>query len=63
VEILNASGRIVRRIPGSKQADGWHSIQLAGVENRSDNAAAGVYFARFSIDGNYQSVKRIFVIR
>jgi hypothetical protein len=63
VEILSASGRILRRIPGSKQADGWHSIQLAGMGNRNDNAGAGVYFARFSIDGNYQSVKRIFVIR
>jgi hypothetical protein len=63
VEILNASGRILRRIPESKQADGWHSIQLAGLGNRSDNASAGVYFARFSIDGNYRSVKRIFMMR
>jgi hypothetical protein len=53
----------VRRIPGAKQADGWHSIQLAGMGNRSNNAGAGVYFARFSIDGKYQSVKRIFMMR
>ena len=63
VEILDASGRILRQIPESKQAGGWHSIPLVGPGSRSDNAGSGVYFARFSIDGNCQSAKRIFVMR
>ena len=63
VEILDASGRILLRIPESKQAGGWHSIPLSGPGSRSNNAGAGVYFARFSMDGNYQSTKRIFVMR
>jgi len=63
VEILDASGRILRQIPESRQADGWHSIPLFGPGSSSNNAGAGVYFARFSINGNYQSVKRIFVMR
>jgi hypothetical protein len=63
VDILDASGKILRRIPESKQAEGWHSIPLWGQGSRSIVSGAGVYFARFSIDGNYQSAKRIFVMR
>jgi hypothetical protein len=63
IEILGANGRVLKSISSPKQAEGWHPIKLSGAESFSDAKGNGVYFARFAVDGAYQCVKRILVIR
>jgi hypothetical protein len=63
LEILGANGRVLKSISSSRQAEGWHPIKLSGVETFGDAKGNGVYFLRFTIDGAYQAVKRILVIR
>ncbi len=62
-EILNANGRLVRRIAGSRQAQGWHPLQIGGTANAGEPAVNGVYFVRCSVDGSYQSTKLIPFVR
>jgi hypothetical protein len=59
VDLVSANGKLVMRMPAAKQSQGWHPIQSAAVAGAAK--AAGVYFARFSLDGGYQCVKRILV--
>jgi hypothetical protein len=63
LEILGANGRVLKSISSSRQAEGWHPIKLSGAETFGDAKGNGVYFLRFTIDGAYQGVKRILVIR
>jgi hypothetical protein len=63
MEILGANGRVLKSIARSRQAEGWHPIKLSGTEAFGDARGNGVYFARFTIDGANQGVKRILVIR
>jgi hypothetical protein len=53
-DILDASGRVLNHVPGSRQMNGWHPILLAGT---------GVYFVRFAVDGQYLSVKRMVIVK
>ncbi len=59
IEILDANGRVVNRIPGFRQADGWHPIRL----DKRDARAAGVCFVRLAVDGREMCVKRALFIR
>jgi beta-galactosidase len=61
VEVLAANGRVVAQIPTSPQAQGWHTLQLKGAAG--DSRGNGVYFVRCSMEGGYQSVKRVVVVR
>ena len=61
-EILNANGRVLQRIAGSKQEQGWHPLKLTGASNNGHSAVSGVYIVRCMIDGNV-FVKRVFVLR
>jgi hypothetical protein len=63
VEILNANGRVLKLIPSSRQTEGWHPIQFSGIRDNGDTKCGGVYFVRLGVDGAYQCVKRILVIR
>jgi hypothetical protein len=59
VDLISANGTVVTRVPPAKQSQGWHPIQSAAIAGGAK--AAGVYFARFSLDCGYQCVKRILV--
>ena len=62
VDILNATGRIVKQIPASKQLAGWHPVSF---DLSPDNAATGtgVYFIRLAVDGKSLSAKKVLLVR
>jgi beta-galactosidase len=57
-EILNANGRILKRIEGLRQTRGWHPLAI----NRGEARGNGVYFVRCTADGS-TFVKRVLIIR
>jgi beta-galactosidase len=60
VDIVDASGRIVYRVPNALQQSGWHSIPLtAGGINKSN----GVYIVRCTVNGQNKFVKRVMLMR
>jgi hypothetical protein len=61
-EVLNANGRVLQTIAGSRQDKGWHPLQLTTISNSGHSAVNGVYMVRCMIDGN-MFVKRVFVLR
>ena len=63
VDIINANGRVIMRVPGSRQMAGWHSIGLAGMKTREGALCNAVYFVRFTVIGGYQCVKRLLAVR
>jgi hypothetical protein len=60
VEILNASGRIVYRVPNALQGGGWHTIPL---EESGINKSNGVYIVRCLVNGQDKFVKRVMLMR
>ncbi len=60
VDIIDASGRIVRRVPNSLQQSGWHSVPLAAGGSDRGN---GVYIVRCVVNGQDTYVKRVMVVR
>jgi hypothetical protein len=60
MEILGANGKVLKSISNSRQAEGWHPVELSGNGNANGN---GVYFVRFSVNGAFQCVKRILVMQ
>jgi len=58
-EILNANGRVMKRIAGSRQSEGWHPLLESDGRGKSPN---GIYFVRCAIDGS-TFVKRVFILR
>jgi hypothetical protein len=63
IDILDAHGRVLKSVPNSMQAAGWHPIQLSGASHNGDVTGNGVYFVRCAVDGKSMSVKRILLIR
>ncbi len=63
VEVLNGSGRMIKRIPRSLQAEGWHPIALNGIGPSADERSSGVYFVRLSTDERDLCLKRVILIR
>jgi hypothetical protein len=61
LSILDASGKIVLKIPASKQDAGWHSVRLASSGRVLKNG--GVYFARCLVNGRESSVKKIAMVQ
>jgi beta-galactosidase len=63
VEILNANGRVIHRIPSSVQGAGWHPVSISGDLTAGAVKSNGVYFVRFAVDKKYSGVKRIICVR
>jgi hypothetical protein len=59
VQVLNANGRVLGEIRNSKCGAGWHPVQVNG----SLANGSGICFVRVSVDGVYQSVKPLLVMR
>jgi beta-galactosidase len=62
VDIMNANGRIVKRIPASKQLAGWHPVSFAQTPNNAVTGT-GVYFVRLNVDGKSLSAKKVMLVR
>ncbi|HMD68238.1 MAG TPA: hypothetical protein VKF42_05105, partial [Chitinivibrionales bacterium] len=61
IEILDASGRMITMVSGSKQERGWHVLPLSD-ESRGGRTAAGLYVVRCMVDG-VAYVKRVAIVR
>jgi|WetSurMetagenome_2_1015567.scaffolds.fasta_scaffold00048_27 beta-galactosidase len=62
LDIINAQGRLVQRIPAVKQTAGWHPIGLIGtLSNRVQGS--GVLLFRFTVDGAALKVKQFAVMK
>jgi beta-galactosidase len=57
-DILNAGGKVVRRVAGSNQGQGWHILQPKGSREIAGN---GIHFVRCSVNGN-ALVKRVCIL-
>jgi hypothetical protein len=60
VDILGANGKVIMRSPAALQAQGWHPVKCAAFSGKSAGSA-GVYFARFTLAGGHQVIKRILI--
>jgi hypothetical protein len=62
VDVMSASGRVVRHLPASKQLAGWHPVAFS---QSSDNGLAntGVYFVKLTVDGKAMSAKKLVLVR
>jgi hypothetical protein len=61
VEILNLSGRVLKKIPASIQAAGWHPVNLSGKTAQETVTAHGVYVVKLVADGKYRFAKKIYL--
>jgi beta-galactosidase len=63
IELLSVNGKVVKMIPASKQAAGWHPIMIAGKRGDGLSKGAGLYFVRLIVDGKQLAVKKVTVVR
>jgi beta-galactosidase len=63
VEILDASGKILARMSRARAEEGWHPVQVSGVAGAADFRGDGVCFVRLALDGGYQYVKPVVLMR
>jgi hypothetical protein len=63
IDILDAKGRVIRKIASSMQAEGWHPVKISGAVSGADARGCGVYFARFTINGRELAAKRVLMVR
>ena len=61
IEILDASGRMIKMVSGSKQERGWHVLPL-GDASGIGHKATGIYMVRCIADG-VAYVKRLAIMR
>ena len=57
MDVMDAAGHVIQNIHESKQAEGWHSVNIL-----LDNGK-GVYFIRCRVNGNDQTVKKVMLIK
>jgi|WetSurMetagenome_2_1015567.scaffolds.fasta_scaffold00008_8 beta-galactosidase len=62
VDLRNAHGQVVSRIPASRQSAGWHSISFS-PRQESGIRASGVYFVSIIVNGEPCAAKRIVLTR
>lgn len=51
IEVLDASGRLVRRLFDAEAAAGEHQVVWDGSDGSGRSQSPGAYFVRMSIDG------------
>ncbi|HUI91124.1 MAG TPA: DUF4982 domain-containing protein [Chitinivibrionales bacterium] len=60
-DVLDGSGRVVKHVDRLKQAEGWHSLKLAG--GASGAGGNGVYFVRCAVEQGKTFVKKVVVLK
>ncbi len=63
VDILDASGRVVCRVPNAQQQSGWHAIPLRAGAAGGNAMSNGVYLIRCTVNGQDWYVKRVMMMR
>jgi beta-galactosidase len=62
-EILNATGRVIARIDGTRQSEGWHTAPLMEPALHGGHAGNGVYFVRTLVNEKNLGAKRLLVMK
>jgi hypothetical protein len=62
IQILDASGKVVRQVPQSRVSEGWHPLLLKGAA-AGKIQGNGVYFVRLLADDGFRCVKRVILVR
>ncbi len=62
VEILDASGRILTRVPSSRTEPGWHPIPMNGSTGNGEFKGSGICFVRLNVGGG-NFVKQVLLVR
>jgi hypothetical protein len=62
VEILDAKGRMVRRMEPMQQTAGWHPLQMSQSGTIDGVTGNGIYFVRCTADG-YAYARRVLLMR
>jgi hypothetical protein len=62
VEILSANGRIVKNIPRTLNAEGWHTVSLA-EPSHNGIGSNGVYIVRLTSNGQSVASKRLVLMK
>jgi hypothetical protein len=62
VEILDARGRVLERIPNSRTEAGWHQIAVNGTMGNGETKSEGIWFVRLDMDGGH-FVKQVLLVR
>jgi beta-galactosidase len=60
VEVLDASGKVLRRIAAPRLDAGWHSLPM---RDAGSSMGSGFYLVRIIVDGTYKFVKPIVMMR
>jgi hypothetical protein len=63
VDIMNAGGRLVQRIPAARQSAGWHPIGSGLAASHNKVQGNGVFLFRFTVDGKVMNVKQFVVMK
>ncbi len=63
VELFNVDGRRVARIHDGTLPAGEHQFGWSGVDARGEKLAAGVYYARLSLDGEALATRPVLIVR
>jgi hypothetical protein len=62
LNIYDVRGALVKTLVNGPVAGGRHEVQWNGVNDRGEQVASGVYFARFA-SGGYKSMKKMILLR
>jgi flagellar hook assembly protein FlgD len=62
LDILDASGRLVRRLVVAEQPAGSREVEWDGRDRTGEPAAAGIYFAQVNL-GRDRVSKRLILVR
>jgi hypothetical protein len=63
IDLLNPRGGIVERVRPSQHKAGWHPVAFGKRTSGEALGSPGVYFVRCNVDGRWQAVKKVIVVR
>ena len=63
IQVLDASGRVVKQVPQSLASEGWHPLALKGAAANGGIKGTGVYFVRIVSNDGFRYVKRVIVVK
>ncbi len=63
IDIYDPAGRHIRMLRSGSGSPGRHSVRWDGGNNSGERVAAGIYFARLSVDGHGDATSKIVLIR
>ncbi len=59
IEIVDASGRLVRSLEGARWTEGWQETRWDGRDDNGQRAPAGVYWVRLALPGEVRTIRLV----